>query len=62
MLMQVVQKGGSERITEQVIVKMPDRAPNSIVTGAALGEQDMDVWIPLQASAKCMKDANKPGG
>ena len=49
----------SESITQEGIVKVCYSAPGSEVTGAAFGDECMDVGIPFQVTSECMKDANK---
>lgn len=40
---------------------MGNRAPNSVVTTSALGEQDMDMRIPLEVTPESVKDTNETG-
>lgn len=40
---------------------MSDTAPETIVTVATLRDEAVNMWIPFQVSAKCMKDHDKTG-
>ena len=40
---------------------MFDDTPEAVIRETAFGNKAMDMWIPLQGSPKCMKDAENAG-
>lgn len=58
---QLIEKSGTESITEKVVVKMFDMTPETIITVAAFGKDAVDVGIPFEVAAKSMEDHDIAG-
>ena len=58
-LFQEIEKNCLKRISEKRIVKMFNNTPRRNIARTAFGDQDMDMRIPLKASAKGMQYANE---
>lgn len=56
-----IQKGGTERITEEGIVKVIGIAPKSAITIATFRNETVDMGIPFQIPAKGVKNHNETG-
>lgn len=54
-----VKEGGAEGITKKTIVEMVDMSPQSVVAATAFRDKTVDVRVPLQVSAKGMKNHDK---
>ena len=56
---QFVQKSSLESFAEIGVVKVVNNSPEAVIGETTLGKKTMDMWIPLQGSAKGMQDANE---
>ena len=54
-----IKESGAEGIAKELIVKIIDAAPETIITVATFRNEAVDVGIPFQISAKGMKDHDK---
>jgi len=57
-----VKQSGTEGITQQSIVKMFDRTPNSEVAAAAFGNEDVNMRIPFEVSAESVENTDEARG
>ena len=54
-------KGKSEGFTKKFVRKMFNDTPMRKITGCTFGNEHMNMRIPLKATPKSVKNANKPG-
>lgn len=56
-----IQKRGTERITEESIVKVIHITPETVITITALRDQAVNVGVPFQIPAEGMENHDKTG-
>lgn len=54
-----IEESGLERFAKESIVEMFDNSPGTIIRESPLCNEAVDMRIPLQRPAKCMKDTDK---
>ena len=57
-----IQKSSAEGITKESVVKVFHIAPEAVITVSSFRDEAMNVRIPLEISAKGMKDHDKTRG
>ena len=57
----LIEKNSTEGITEIVVVKVFDMAPEAVITVTAFGKETVDVRIPFEIPAKSMEDHDVAG-
>ena len=58
----MIKQSRPEGKAEEVEIEMTDFAPGSPVAGSPFWNKDMDVRIPLEITAKGVKDSDETGG
>lgn len=56
-----IEKGSTERVTKEFVVKVIDFAPCKRIAGATFRDETVYMRIPLKASSKGVKNTNKTG-
>ena len=59
---QMIKQSRPEGKAEEVEIEMTDFAPGSPVAGSPFWNKGMDVRIPLEITAKGVKDSDETGG
>lgn len=58
---QFIEKSRTESVTQIVVVKVSDMAPETIIAETAFGEKAVDVRIPFEVTAKSVEDHDIAG-
>lgn len=58
---QFIEKSCTERVTQIVVVKVLDMAPETIIAETAFGKNAVDVGIPFEVAAKSVEDHDISG-
>ena len=56
-----IEKCSAEGVTEIIIIKVFDMTPETVITVAAFGKNAVDMRIPFEIPAECMKDHDIAG-
>ena len=56
-----IEKCSTEGVTEIIIIKVFDMTPETVITVAAFGKKAVNMRIPFEIPAKCMKDQDIAG-
>ena len=56
-----IEKSSAEGVTEIIIMKVFDMTPESVITVAAFGKKAVNMRIPFEIPAECMKDHDISG-
>lgn len=54
-----IEESGLKGFPKESIVKMIVNPPETVIRETAFRNEAVDMWIPLQGTAKCMKDTDK---
>lgn len=56
-----IEKCSTEGVTEIIIIKVFDMTPETVITVAAFGKKAVNMRIPFEIPAECMKDHDIAG-
>lgn len=56
-----IEEGSTKGVTEIIIIKVFDMTPETVITVAAFGKKAVNMRIPFEIPAECMKDHDIAG-